>query len=281
MLFDCLLLRYGELFLKGKNQGIFEDKLIANIKKITAVKNCRRMRGRVILPYFPDHHSIKRVFGVGSYSPAIKVGKTMEEIKAAALSLFQGKTGTFRVATKRSDKTFPGTSLQINAEVGRYIEAHLSLQFHYEHPDHLLHIEINTAGAFIFTEIIPCFGGLPEGVEGKALLLVEDEASLIAGLLMMRRGCSLLPVSFQEQDLSLLNLYSSKKLKLHLLQNYEELEELSKQYNIPLLITGEIFSTYTKQGNLTTLRPLIAYTPSEIKKELEKYSFPSSNTSTN
>jgi len=232
------------------------------------------MRGRAILPYFPDHTSIKRVFGVGSYSPAIKVGKTMEEIKTTALSLLNGKTGTFRVETKRSDKAFPGTSLQINAEVGRYIETHTSLLFHYDSPNHLLYIEINAAGAFLFLEIIPCFGGLPEGVEGKVLLLVEDEASLVAGILMMKRGCSLLPLGFQEQDLSLLNLYSSKKLKLHLLQNPQELEELSQRYNIPLLITGEIFSTYTKRGNLTTLRPLIAYTPSEIKKEFKKYSLP-------
>ena len=117
-----LLLRYGELFLKGKNQSFFEQALIHNLKKELPEAKVRKVRGRLILLFFKEHQQIKKIFGLVSYSPCLKVGKELELIKKIALELLADKKGSFRIETKRSDKTYPIKSLEVSAQVGRFIE---------------------------------------------------------------------------------------------------------------------------------------------------------------
>tara|TARA_Y100000310_G_C20617622_1_gene781502 strand:+ start:822 stop:1631 length:810 start_codon:yes stop_codon:yes gene_type:complete len=262
-----ILLRYGEIFLKGKNKGTFENKLVDNIKKITKVGSVRRLRARYVLDYFENHGSLKNVFGLTSYSLAVKTEKEIESIKKLALSVLSSKKGikSFKIETKRSDKRFPIKSPEINIEVGKYIEENSNLEFQLKGSDVILNIEINQEGVFIFTEIVRCFGGLPTGVEGRVNLLVENDASLLAGLLMMKRGVTVVPVRFDECDISLLGKFSPQKIESKKVDGLSEL-------NGDVLVVGDNFDNYKKRETESlVLRPLIGYSKEEIKEELGEF----------
>lgn len=271
MVMTDLLLRQGELFLKGGNIATFERRLAANVEKICGVKIAQKLRGRLILPYFPEHQKLKQIFGLVSYSPALKVEKDLESIKAAALALVREKKwdGFFRVETKRSAKDFSFPSLQINKEVGEYIINQTKLDYAAK-TEKVLHLEINAEGAFLYLEIIHCFGGLPVGTSGKINLLIENKASFLAGLLFLKRGCELNmiypqkePVNKFQEYLSLLQEYSPFKIKT---RNFS-LAELKG-----MIVSGQNFENYSSYDfSGEVFRPLIAYSEEEIRKELNSF----------
>ncbi len=272
MTWEYLLLRCGEIFLKGKNQPYFVRFLKGNIHKIAKGTKVKEFRGRFIMEFFSEHRRLRNVFGLVSYSPAIKIEKEMEVIKEKAVELLQGKEGTFKILPKRSDKRFPLTSPEINVELGRHIERRLPLKFSGEDPDHSLGIEINQDGAYLFLEVVPCFGGLPTGVEGQVLVLVEDEASLLAGLLLMKRGCYILPVAFKNQNLSLLQDFSPVKLELQIFSDMKEIDKYAQQKNVTVMVSGQHFNNLKKiDTNLAVFKPLISYNKETIALELEKF----------
>ena len=252
-----LLLRYGELFLKGKNQAYFRRCLAGNIHQMTG-QRVSSTRGRLVMPYFSTHRRLQRIFGLLSYSPAIKTDKDIESIKKVALSLLEGSISTFKVETHRADKTFALPSQQLNIIVGQHIEACTALQAEFDKPAIKLFIEINQDGAYIFTETISCPGGLPVGSSGKVALRVENDASILAGLLMMKRGCTLISVG--QSDTGLLQLFSPHTL--------ESVAEISPS---AVLVSGENFENRKKNGLGMVLKPLIAYSQERIEQELEKY----------
>ncbi len=269
---EYILLRYGEIFLKGHNQSFFENKLIENLRQIAGVPKVKKVRGRLIIDYFSGHHKLRQVFGLVSYSPAIKVESEMEKIQQKAVQLLQGKEGTFKIEPKRSDKRFPLTSPEINIALGKYIEAHTSLTFDGVNPQHLLGVEINQDGAYLFTEIVYCFGGLPTGVEGRVGLLMENEASVLAGLLMMKRGCYVVPIGLKERDVSLLQKFSPIKITLKIVKNFIELERFVRENKLLILVSGQNFEKYEKYDtSLTVLRPLIAYNSGQVEEELREF----------
>jgi adenylyl- and sulfurtransferase ThiI len=263
-----VLLRYGEIFLKGKNRGTFERKLVDNIKKIANLKDVNRIRSRLIVDYFADHKLLKNVFGLVSYSPSIKTEKDVEEIKKATLKSLSKHKGSFKVETKRSDKEFPIKSPELNVIIGKHLEENSKMEFKFKNPEITLHIEINQDGVYIFTEIIPCFGGLPTGVEGKVILLVENFASLLAGLSFMKRGCDIVPVAFKKQDISLLQKYSPKELGLEIVK---DIKEFAAEKHLQVLVVGDNFENKKDYPTDLVFRPLIAFNDDEIEEKLEKF----------
>ncbi len=272
MVFTSLLLRGGEIFLKGKNYPFFEKKLISNIRSITGQKEVKALRGRFILPYFSEHHFFKRVFGLTSYSPALKVAKDFEEIKKKMLVLLEGKTGTFKIEPKRSDKTFPLTSPEINIQLGRFVEEHTSLRFDGLNYDHLVGVEINQDSAYLFLEIIPCFGGLPTGAEGNVLLFVDGEESILAGLLMMKRGVNIFPVALEKVNLSLLQKFSPSPLSLKVIGDVSEIDQYALDRRMDILVLGDTFEQRSSfKTSLTVLSPLMAFNDRKIEELLRSY----------
>lgn len=272
MEYTHLLVRYGELFLKGKNRGTFELKLWDNIKAITGINVSIKTQGRAILPYFNEHASLKRVFGLSSYSPTVRVEQNTEAIKKALVMMLSGRLGMFRVVTNRADKRFPVKSPELNVLLGRHIESHTSLRFSLENAQILIGVEINQKGVFLFTETISCFGGLPTGVEGKVVLLLEDKASVLAGLLMMKRGVSVFPAGFHHADISLMQKYSPARITSKLVGTYGELEQYAASFGIGVMVTGEMFSTLREnKTSMMVLKPLVAYDAGRVEEERERF----------
>jgi tRNA uracil 4-sulfurtransferase len=274
-MYNYILLRYGEIFLKGRNRGDFVNKLIGNIKRISG-KNVKKLHNRLYLDHFEGHSVLKKVFGLLSYSPCIKLGESwdveVEEIKEGILRLMKSEKGTFKVETKRSDKRFLVKSPDLNRILGEYLESETELEFDFKSPGLVVGVEINQSGVFLYKEKISCFGGLPVGSGEKVMLLLEGEESVLSGLLMMKRGCELGVVSFEGRGIGLLQEFSPKKIGFDLVKDYGEIGEIMKRENCLALTVGETLDNFDdKDFGVVVYRPLIAYTNEDIKKELKEY----------
>ena len=216
---EVLLVRFGEVFLKGGNRPFFMHRLISQIKTAVAP-----LQGRVWLSeghiYVSDFSSmdecieaVTRVFGIHSVSPAVEMDKDdFEAICRQAAEMMQGLTGTFKVAAKRSDKKYPLDSPGIMREAGGYILQHVpGLTVDVHHPMHTLTIEIRDH-AYLSREKIPGKGGMPMGTNGKACLLLSGGIdSPVAGYMIAKRGVELCAVHYHSFP------YTSERAKEKLL----------------------------------------------------------------
>lgn len=203
-----VLIRYGEIALKGKNRRFFEDSLLHNLKeavKKLPVRLCR-LHGR-FLALAPEEDldelldRLGKVFGLVSFSIVKSTVLEMEAIKEAAANLVHTlpeSLDTFKVEARRPNKNFPLTSPEINRTVGASLLQkfpHLRVDVH--QPSFQLSIEISQEEAFLYHENIPGPGGLPVGVTGKSLLLLSGGIdSPVAGWMSMKRGLALEALHF-------------------------------------------------------------------------------------
>jgi thiamine biosynthesis protein ThiI len=209
MNYDVILIRYGELALKGRNRDLFEETLVRNVKHVLRsffkVK-VRRNYGRMYVELngedaYEVMERLKRVFGIASFSPTIQVDPDIENIKERALALIQQmnpQPRTFRVETRRADKRYPIPSMEVNRKVGTHILRALpQIKVDVHQPEAVVNIEIRTEGTYISCETIPGPGGLPVGVSGKVQLLLSGGIdSPVAGWMMMKRGVTLEAIHF-------------------------------------------------------------------------------------
>lgn len=209
---QLLLIRYGELGLKGKNKNIFISKLVNNIR--AAMKGLdgwavRATWGRVWVEVDAAQTALalerlRRVFGIYSISPVRSVEKELPAISAAAYEVLLEalpEGGTFKVETRRADKTFPGTSPEISRSVAGDIFERLAGDSRYDadmhHPDITIDVEIRGEGAFVYGGTVPGAGGLPVSCGGKALLLLSGGIdSPVAGWMAMKRGVAVEAIHF-------------------------------------------------------------------------------------
>lgn len=198
-----LLVRFGEIHLKGLNRPYFIQKLVSHIKH--AVQD---IGGRVWVTdgrIFVSDADMKtcidrvtRVFGVHSVSPAVEMDKAdFSAICAQAVALMRPFEGTFKVCARRSDKRYPMTSPQINGALGKDILEQLStLSVDVHAPQHQLDIEIRDH-AYLYVERIPAVGGMPMGTNGKACLMLSGGIdSPVAGFMVAKRGVTLCCVHY-------------------------------------------------------------------------------------
>lgn len=209
LMYALILVRYGELGLKGKNKSQFINRLVQNIKRGISDLPSREVIstwGRIWVPVQGDLDQVMerlvRIFGIYSVSPVLKTGKDLASIKSAALrvlhdSLPQG--GTFKVETRRTDKTFPLTSPEISKEVGAYLFANSPgiYQADMHHPQHTIEVEIRSEGAFVYGQVVSGAKGLPVGSSGRAVLMISGGIdSPVAGWMAMKRGVTIEAVHF-------------------------------------------------------------------------------------
>ena len=208
---EIILIKNGELALKGLNRATFEDVLIKNIRK--RIKplgefEYRKEQSTVsVIPMSDDtdmdevSKRVGRVFGIARYSRSLQVAKDMDEIKTQAPKYLAEQlrfARTFKVEAKRSDKKFPLTSPEISAEVGGAILSEFpNLKVDVRNPEITVTVEIREKFAFIRGNQLKGAGGLPTGTSGKATVLISGGIdSPVAAYMMAKRGLVLNAVHF-------------------------------------------------------------------------------------
>lgn len=208
---EIILIKNGELTLKGLNRCNFEDILIRNIRKsIRDLGECNIKKAQSTIFIEPKDESfdfeealerIKRVFGIAAFSRACVCEKDMADIIAKSPDYLREdlkKVKTFKVEAKRSDKRFPLTSPEICREIGGVLLSHfphLSVDVH--NPDLVVNVEIRDFNAYVRGEQIPGAGGLPVGTAGTASILISGGIdSPVAAWCMAKRGLRLNAIHF-------------------------------------------------------------------------------------
>ncbi|MEK6901066.1 MAG: THUMP domain-containing protein, partial [Nanoarchaeota archaeon] len=210
--------------------------------------------------------------GLVSYSPAICLGKDVEAVKRMAVNLVRGAK-TFCIDASRCDKSFPLTSPEINILVGDYVVEHTGTKVQLKQPEAHVRIEIHPEQMYVYSEVVSCFGGLPVGSGGKVLLLLENEQSILAGLLCMKRGISIIPVSVRrERDISLLQSFAPFPLRQIVAEQMVDIEPLAQKHRCLSVISGQTLQEYSYYDvPVTVFRPVIAYTSSQIEEGLQAF----------
>ena len=204
----AILVRYGEIALKGKNRMFFEKTLLENIKFALKGLGARvvRMHGRLLIMGAADEEEeitrrLSRVFGVVSVSSVETAPLDLEAIKEKALKIMERSLlpgDSFKVEARRSNKSFPLTSPELNRIIGGAIlEKYPRLKVDLENPSFQLFIEVGAREAYIYHDHVAGPGGLPVGSSGRALLLLSGGIdSPVAGWMAMKRGLRLEALHF-------------------------------------------------------------------------------------
>ena len=206
-----VLVRYGEIILKGYNRPVFEDALIKNIKRAIADEgkvNITKAQATIYIePLESDMQidaiveKLKKVFGIVSIVVAYKTEKSIDaveqEIKESFDAVLRGAK-TFKVEAKRADKKFPLKSPEICAEVGgRILSKYHHLKVDVNNPEVTIHVEIREGYAYVHTGREKGTGGMPVGTNGKAMLLLSGGIdSPVAGYMIGKRGVKLEAIHF-------------------------------------------------------------------------------------
>jgi thiamine biosynthesis protein ThiI len=254
MNYDRILIRYGEMSTKGRNRSAFVEKLGRSIRfalhDFPNIK-IKSTRDRMYILLNGENgrdmvDRLKGVFGIQSFSPVVKTGKELEEIKEAALTLFKRvyKEGnTFKITTKRADKTFFMDTNAVNHALGGFILQNTpNLRVDVKKPDINLQIEIRTEAAYIFCETIQGAGGLPAGSSGKAMLMLSGGIdSPVAGYLSMKRGLDVEGVHFFSPP------FTSERAKQKVLDLSSKLSERIGHFRLHIVPFTEIQQLIHKQ----------------------------------
>ena len=208
---EMILLKLGELVLKGLNRRSFEDKLQANIhRRLNDLGQFRvytRQSTTYVEPMREDcdmdgaFEAMKKVFGIVGVSRARACDKDKDAILAACKEYLDDQlrsAHTFKVETKRADKTFPMNSIQLSQYVGGELhEAYDNLEVDVHHPELTVHVEIRDYAAFVHADPEPGAGGLPVGINGRAVSLLSGGIdSPVASYMIAKRGVALEMVHF-------------------------------------------------------------------------------------
>ena len=279
-MFDLILVRYGEVALKGRfTRKRFEDKLIRNIDYALRLEGIRfslgRERGRVFVYTKSIEKGIdvlRKIFGIVSISPATEVLADMDAMKERALEMMRIRgrdINSFAIRVSRTG-SHDFTSQDVAVEVGEKVKKDLGLQVDLEEPDLELHIEVRGERAFLFFEKIKGPGGLPMGTQGRVASIIRNELDLLALWYMLKRGCSARIVSFiprEKLDRFLREWYAGIEV--------EVVDELDRCMDGAMaIVTGERMENLDldmeRRFDLPVLRPLIHLPDEEVERKMEE-----------
>ncbi|GAY73778.1 tRNA S(4)U 4-thiouridine synthase [Lentilactobacillus kosonis] len=209
MKYTEIMVRYGELSTKGKNRKDFIKQLGKNVRAVLTnygdieVK-AQRDRLHVDLNGQDDKpviESLKQVFGIENFYPSIKIAKTMDAIKETALEMVKEQYSagkTFKINTRRQDKSFEYHTDQINNMLGDYILENVDgIKVNVKNPDIEIRVEVRMNGAYLSSEKIKGAGGLPVGTGGRASMMLSGGIdSPVAAYMAMKRGVKIDMIHF-------------------------------------------------------------------------------------
>ena len=274
---EIILIKDGELALKGLNRSSFEDTLIKNIKERISELGAfsyKKSQSTVVIEPQDENADmdeavsrIKKVFGIVGISRCAVCGRDIDEIKKTALSYLEDELSlakTFKVTAKRADKNFPLNSPAICREVGGFLlEKIRTLSVDVHTPDVTVSIEIRDGRAYIHGAQLPGAGGLPTGTSGRACLLISGGIdSPVAGYMMAKRGLKLTAVHFASPP------YTSElaEMKVHeLLGKVSEYSGRINLFTVPFTTVQEAIRDYCPEEMFTvTMRRIMMKIASRI-----------------
>ncbi len=240
MKFQSFLIKYGEIGIKGKNRHIFEDALVRQIrfalKDTDGEFNVHKTRGRVFVDCEGDYdyeeavECMSRVFGIVGICPVVRLeDQGFEQLKKDVVAymdnMYPDKNFTFKVEARRSKKSYPLTSMEINCDLGEVIlDTWSETKVDVHNPDVVLNVEVREE-IYLYSEIIPGPGGMPVGTNGKAMLLLSGGIdSPVAGYMVSKRGVGIEATYFHAPP------YTSERAK----EKVVDLARLVSKYTGPI-----------------------------------------------
>lgn len=209
MQYDHLLVRYGELTLKGTNRKMFVNQLKDNVKRALIPLSGYHVKGkrdRMYIELSPEAdineiiQRLSKVYGIKSISPVIKIDKNEEKINQSAIQLSHDfeKGSTFKVDVKRVDKSFRLDTYELQRQVGGAIlKENNNITVNVKNPDYEIKIEVRMDAIYIYEKVIAGAGGLPVGTGVKTLLMLSGGIdSPVAGIEVMKRGVTVEAIHF-------------------------------------------------------------------------------------
>jgi len=281
MKWNELLIRYGELSLKGRNRSHFVRTLKKNIElalsDLLSVEIIPE-RDRMFLIANDDNdmeEAIKRlpkVFGIQSFSPVAKCEATLDSINETAIKVMNsiethGKT--FKVDIRRTDKSFPLVTGELQQVIGEQVLRKFpELGVKMKKPDILLFVDIRKEGAFITASVHKGAGGMPVGSNGKTILMLSGGIdSPVAGYLMMKRGVSLEAIHFESPP------FTSELAKQKVIDLVEKLCAFGSSIRLHVVPFTEIQQIIVNQipenATMTTTRRIMLQIADKIREETD------------
>ena len=237
--YDHIVVRYGELSTKGKNRKEFTRALTNNIRKrLSNYSNLtyNTLHDGLFIKLNGEDYSLikndlKDIFGYAYFSGAIRVNKDIDEVKKVTLDLVNNRDfKTFKVVTKRHDKSFPMRSDDINRAIAGNILHNTSLLVDVHNPELKLYISVDKDFIYVMDEKIKGPGGYPTGINGRALVMMSGGIdSPVAGYYTMKRGLKIECIHFASQP------YTSKQALDKVLTLCEKLSVCQEDINVHII----------------------------------------------
>ena len=246
---EMILCKLGEVVLKGLNRRSFEMKLMSNLRRRTARFGRFRVYSKQSTIYVEPageacdldgaYDACKRVFGIIAVARALPCAKEKEAILDTAKTYLGGAltaARSFKVESKRADKTFPMTSIQLSQWVGGHLHEafpHLTVDVH--HPELTVYVEVREEAAYVHAPAEPAAGGLPIGMGGRAVSLLSGGIdSPVARYMIAKRGVELEMIHFASPP------YTSEQAREKVLQLARELVPWCGRLNVTIVPFAEI-----------------------------------------
>ncbi|WHY65981.1 tRNA uracil 4-sulfurtransferase ThiI [Neobacillus sp. SuZ13] len=278
--YERILIRYGEISTKGRNRNKFVDKLKKSVRiALVSFPNVKveasRDRMYVLLngeDCAEVNDKLKNIFGIQSFSPAIKVERGLEALKENSLELVRSlyRDGqTFKITPKRSDKSFELDTDGINHTIGGYLLQNIpGLKVNVKNPDINLRIEVRKEAIYLSCQTIQGAGGLPVGSSGKAMLMLSGGIdSPVAGYLAMKRGVEVEAVHFFSPP------FTSERAKEKVIDLSQKLAEIYGSLTLHIVPFTNIQQTIREQipenYSMTSTRRMMLRITDEIRKKHE------------
>lgn len=268
--YDHIMIHFGELSTKGKNKKNFIRMLSKNVRH--ALKDTANLTYIVTHDYIfirlnendyePIFRRLQDVSGIQSLSLVLKTDANFENLKNSCLELMKNETGkTFKVKTKRADKSYPMISDTINRQIGAYILLNSDWKVDVHNPDISLSIEIRRDAAYVYAKTVSGAGGYPLGVGGKILAMVSGGIdSPVACYLLMKRGITVQAVHFASPPYTSGLVIEKIKDLCKVLNHYQP--EI-KLYIVPFTKLQEAIYKNCEEGYAITIMRRMMYRISE------------------
>jgi thiamine biosynthesis protein ThiI len=270
-----ILVRYAEIGIKGRNRERFERVLVQNIelclKRHNIPHSVRRLFGRILIETGNHCAALRRVFGIASFSRAVPAGKTIDDAFAATKKQVEqlAETDSFRVTCRRSDKNFPLTSQEVCVRLGAKLGAVTKAKVKMQNPTVNIELEIIGNTIYVLADRTEGPGGMPVGSQGSVLALIENDASVLAALLVMKRGCTVVPVVLQDAGLSLLEAFAPSPLAPEKSRDVDAL--LAKHKARAAVVNDTLDNQRQVSLNALLLRPLSGMNAEDVQNERKQF----------